>query len=48
MENSEESKVNHYEAKSEVLNEQKFELDSESNITKCKHQIVILALIEWS
>ena len=41
IKNSEESKVAHYEAKSEDLGEQKIELDWESNLSKCKHQIVI-------
>ena len=46
IKNSEESKVAHYEAKSEDLNEQRIELDRESNLAKCKHQIDILILIE--
>ena len=39
IKNFEESKVAHYEPTSEVLNEEKIELDRESNLTKCKHQI---------
>ena len=39
IKNSEESKVVHYEAKSEVLKEEKIELDRESDLAKCKHQI---------
>ena len=35
--NSEKSKVAHDEEKSEDLNEQRIELDRESNLTKCKH-----------
>ena len=42
IKSSEESKVDHYEEKSEDLNERKIELDGESNLTKCKHQIDIL------
>ena len=33
----EESKVVHYDEKSEDLNEQKIELDKGSDLTKCKH-----------
>ena len=39
IKNFEESKVAHYEPTSEVLNEEKIELDRESNLAKCKHQI---------
>ena len=39
IKNSEESKVVHYEEKSEDLNEEKIELDRESKLSKCKHQI---------
>ena len=42
IKSSEESKVAHYEEKSEDLNEQNFELDKGSDLTKCKHQIDIL------
>ena len=45
IKSSEESKVDHFEEKSEDLNEQKIELDRESKILKCKHQIDILILI---
>ena len=41
IKNSEGIKVDHYEAKSEDLNEQKTELDRESNLAKCEHQIGI-------
>ena len=37
----EESKVDNDEAKSEDLGEQKIELDRESKLVKCKHQIDI-------
>ena len=37
IKSSEESKVAHYETKSEDLNEQKIELDREPNLAKCKH-----------
>ena len=46
IKSSEESKVVHYETESEVLNEQKTELDKGSDLAKCKHQIDILILIE--
>ena len=39
IKNSEESKVAHDEEKSEDLNEQRIELDRESDLAKCKHQI---------
>ena len=39
--NSKEVKVDHDEAKSDDLNEQKIELDKESDIAKCKHQLDI-------
>ena len=39
IKSSEESKVDHDEEKSENLNEQKIELDRDSNLAKCKHQI---------
>ena len=39
IKSSEESKVAHDEAKSEDLNEQKNELDRDSNLAKCKHHI---------
>ena len=42
IKNSEESKVDHYNAKSEDLNEQKIELDRESSLAKSKHQIDII------
>ena len=48
IKNSEEKKVYHYEIKSDDLNEQKTELDSESNLTKCKHQIDIFNWIKLS
>ena len=48
IKSSEESKVVHYEAKSEDLNEQKTELDRYSNLTKCKNQIDNFNWIEWS
>ena len=41
--NSEESKVNHYEEKSDILNEQIIKLDREFNIAKCKQQIDIFS-----
>ena len=41
IKSSEESKVVHYETKSEDLNEQKTELDKGSDLAKCKHQINI-------
>ena len=41
IKSSEESKVAHDEIKSEDLNEQKIELDRESNLVKCKYQIDI-------
>ena len=41
IKSSEENKVAHDEEKSEDLNEQRIELDRESNLTKCKHQIDI-------
>ena len=47
IKSSEEVKVAHYEIKSDDLNEEKIELDRESNIVKCKHQINIFYLIEW-
>ena len=37
IKSSEESKVVHFEEKSEELNEQKIELDRESKMLKCKH-----------
>ena len=43
IKDSEESKVDSYDEKSEVLNEQNFELDNESNFTKCKHLIDIFS-----
>ena len=46
IKSSEESKVVHFEEKSEDLNEQKIEVDRESQLVKCKHQIDILNLIE--
>ena len=46
IKSSEESKDAHDEEKSEDLNEQKIELDRESKLAKCKHQIDILILIE--
>ena len=48
IKSSEEVKDAHYEIKSDDLNEEKIELDRESNIVKCKHQINIFILIEWS
>ena len=42
IKNSEESKVAHFEEKSEDLNEQRIELHRESNLSKSKHQIGIL------
>ena len=39
---SEERKVAHYEEKTEDLSEPKTELDRESNLAKCKHQIDII------
>ena len=39
IKSSEESKVAHFEAKSEDLNEQKIKLDKGSDLAKCKHQI---------
>ena len=45
---SEEIKVDHYKEKSEVLNEQKTELDIEFNLAKCIHRLIFLALIESS
>ena len=41
IKSSEENKVDHDKEKSEDLNEQKIELDRESKILKCKHQIDI-------
>ena len=41
IKSSEESKVAHYDSKSEDLSEQKTELDKESDLAKCKHQIDI-------
>ena len=41
IKNSEESKVDHCEEKSEDLNEQKAELDRDFNLEKCKYQIDI-------
>ena len=41
IKNSEESKIDQCERKSEDLNEQKIKLDRESNLTKCKYQIHI-------
>ena len=41
IKNSEESKVDHCDEKSEDLSEQKTELDRNSNIEKCKYQIDI-------
>ena len=41
IKSSEEVKVAHYETKYDVLNEEKIELDRESNLVKCKHQINI-------
>ena len=46
IKSSEESKASHDEEKSEDLIEQKIELDRESKLVKCKHQIDILILIE--
>ena len=43
MKNSEESKVDYYEEKSEDLNQQKIELDRESSNTKYKHMIGIVS-----
>ena len=43
IKSSEESKVAHDEEKSEDLNEQTIELDRESKILKCKHQIDIFS-----
>ena len=37
IKSSEESKVAHYEAKSEDLNEQNIELDKGSDLAKCKY-----------
>ena len=42
IKSSEESKVAHYEIKSDDLGEQKIELDKGSDLTKCKHQIDII------
>ena len=39
IKSSEDRKVDHYEEKSDELNEQKIELDRESSLAKCKHQI---------
>ena len=41
IKSSEERKVVHYEEISEDLNEQKTELNRESNLAKCEHQIGI-------
>ena len=46
IKSSEESKVAHFEEKSENLNELKIELDRESNLAKCKHQIHIF-IFNW-
>ena len=48
IKNSEESKVDHYEAKSGNLIEQKIELDRYSKLSKCKHQIDILIELSWT
>ena len=39
IKNSKEVKVYHEEEKSDVLNEEKNELDRDSKLAKCKHQI---------
>ena len=44
----EESKVDHYEENSEVLNEQNFDLDRDSNLSKCRHQIDNFNWIEFN
>ena len=41
IKSSEESKVVHYEEKSDDLSEQKTELDKGSDLAKCKHYIDI-------
>ena len=46
IKNSEESKIDQCERKSKDLSEQRIELDKGSDLTKCKHQIDILILIE--
>ena len=43
IKNSEECKVDHYKAYSDVLNEQKIELDGKSDLAQSKHQIVIFS-----
>ena len=48
IKSSEGSKVAHYEIKSDDLNGEKIKLDRESNLVKCKHQIDIFILIQWS
>ena len=48
IKNPEEIKVDHDESKSDVINEDKIELDRESKLAKCKNQINIFILIEWS
>ena len=42
IKSSEESKVVHFEEKSEDLKEQKTELGRESKLAKCKHQLDII------
>ena len=46
IKSSEESKVSHFEEKSEDLKEQRIELDKGSDLAKCKHKIDIFILIE--
>ena len=48
IKNSEESKGDHCEAKSEDLIEQKIELGREPNPAKCKYQIDIINWMELS
>ena len=48
IKSSEESKVIHYEEKSDDLSEQKTELDKGSDLAKCKHQINIFNWIKLS
>ena len=44
IKNSEEIKVDYYDEKSEVLNEQKIEFDRKSKLAKSKHQIDLFKL----
>ena len=47
IKSSEEIKVDHYEAKSEEINEQNIELDEKSDLTKCKYLINIFNINKW-